>query len=185
MPAFIGREAELARLEAALADRATTPGLFLGGEVGLGKSRLIGQFADRAGASGATVAIGGCLEFGAAALPFAPFVEALGRLYEDLAARGAPAARAVPAELAAVIPQLGSPPRHAARVRLFEAVRSFLEDAPDPLILVIEDIHWIDHSSLALLSYLIRRLRHGRVLVAATFRNDEVGPGAPRCNRHR
>ena len=96
MSQFIGREAELSRLDAALADRATTPGLFLGGEVGVGKSRLIAHFADRAATSGATTATGGCLEFDAAALPFAPFVEALGRLYEGLDGNAGSAGRPVP-----------------------------------------------------------------------------------------
>ena len=175
MPLFIGREAELARLDDALAGRTSTPGLFLAGEAGLGKTRLVEEFGRRAEEAGATVAIGGCLELGADVLPLAPFVEALSRLYEGLGSSAGSVVGSAGAELSVVIPELGLPPPRPDRIRLFEAVRSVLERAPAPVILILEDIHWIDHTSLELLSYLVRRLRYGHVLVIATFRNEELG----------
>src|SRR5664280_2480453 len=79
-PAFRGREQEFARLQVALADRAARPCCLIGGEAGIGKTRLITEVARWAASEGATVVIGGCLELGADVLPFAPFVEALDRL---------------------------------------------------------------------------------------------------------
>ena len=58
----------------------------------------------------------------------------------------------------------------------------FSTAGPDPTLLVLEDLHWADRSSLELLSYLVRRLRHGRTLVVGTFRGEEIGaehPAAP------
>jgi DNA-binding CsgD family transcriptional regulator len=174
-PPLVGREEELVRLDAALAGRAERPGLFLGGEAGIGKTRLVTEFAQRARAAGATVVTGGCLELGADVLPLAPFVEALGRLYETLGGAADEAVGAGRPDMAAILPELGpSPAAEPDRVRLFEAVRGMLERSPDPLLFVLEDVHWADRSSLALLAYLVRRLRHGRTFVLATFRSDEV-----------
>jgi DNA-binding CsgD family transcriptional regulator/tetratricopeptide (TPR) repeat protein len=181
--AFVGREAELAALQAALAERAERPGVLLSGEAGLGKTRILREFAALARAQGATVVFGGCLECGAEGLPFAPFVEALGRLCEELGERAMALAGEGRADLAALVPELGPRPSGPPdRIRLFEAVRTLLDKGPDPTILVLEDLHWADHSSLELCAYLIRRLRHGRTLLVATVRREEVpadGPAAP------
>jgi len=171
---FVGRERELCLLDSALEGRAECPGLFVAGEAGIGKTRLLREFAGRAESTGVTVTWGGCLESGAEDLPFAPFVEALGRLYEKL---GEDDVFTDPdrADLAAFIPALGPRPAHKPeRIRLFDAVRGLFDRLPYPTLLVIEDIHWADRSSLELLSYLVRRMRHGRTLLAATFRSDEV-----------
>ena len=180
---FIGREAELDRLWVALEERAGSPGLFVAGEAGLGKTRLLHEFADRAVTRGAIVAWGGCLESGAEGLPFSPFVEALGWLHERLGAQSDLFMGPDRAELAAFIPELGlRPSREPERIRLYEAVRNLFDNLGDPAVLVIEDIHWADRSSLELISYLVRRLRHGRTLLVATFRSEEVGadhPAAP------
>jgi DNA-binding CsgD family transcriptional regulator len=181
--AFVGREAELAALQAALAERAERPGVLFSGEAGLGKTRILREFAALARAQGATVVFGGCLECGAEGLPFAPFVEALGRLCEELGEEAGVLAGAERGELAALVPELG--PRSSGspdRIRLFEAVRTLLDRSPDPTIIVLEDLHWADRSSLELLSYLVRRLRHGRTLLVATVRGEEVAadhPAAP------
>ncbi|MGD0408084.1 MAG: AAA family ATPase [Candidatus Limnocylindrales bacterium] len=181
--AFVGREAELAALQAALAERAERPGVLLSGEAGLGKTRILREFTALARAQGATVVFGGCLECGAEGLPFAPFVEALGRLCEELGERAMALAGEGRADLAALVPELGPRPSGPPdRIRLFEAVRTLLDKGPDPTILVLEDLHWADHSSLELCAYLIRRLRHGRTLLVATVRREEVpadGPAAP------
>ncbi len=177
---LVGREAEIGRLEDALAMRDVCPGLFVAGEAGIGKTRLVEEFASRATGNGVLVTWGGCLESGADRLPFAPFVEALGRLHEQVGDESALFGGADRDELRALIPDLG--PRAAIapdRIRLFEAVRGLFDRVPNPSLLVLEDIHWADRSSLELLSYLVRRLRHGRTLLVASFRSDEVVGGHP------
>jgi predicted ATPase len=90
-PVFVGRVEELAALDAAF-ERARTgrpSALLIGGEAGVGKSRLVSEFAGRAGAAGAArVLRGHCLELSAEGLPFAPFTGVLRELVRDLGANG-------------------------------------------------------------------------------------------------
>ncbi len=186
-PAFVGRRAELARLAGAL-DRAKggdAGAVLLGGEAGVGKTRLVGEFVRAAAAAGAQVLRGGCIELGEASLPYAPVVEALRGL-----ARRTPRARldallgSGRGQLARLLPELGpadpSPaggdPLDGAQLALFERLLSLLvrlgEDAP--LVLVLEDLHWSDRSSRDLLAFLVHSLADARVLVVATFRTDEL-----------
>ncbi len=78
---IVGRGRELARLEAAFDGIVAVPPvgrtIVIGGEAGIGKSRIVGALADSARARGATVLIGACLPTGSGAVPYAPFVEAL------------------------------------------------------------------------------------------------------------
>jgi len=176
---FVGREQELGSLRAALADRVAQPCCLVGGEAGIGKTRLIKEFVRQAAADGATVVSGGCLELGADVLPFAPFVEALDRLGELAASSGAAVSGFGPNPFAMPPPLLNTsnPGRISEgqeRGRLYEAVRGFLDRGPDPLVLVLEDLHWADRSTLELLDYLVRRLRLGRTFVLASFRSDEL-----------
>lgn len=173
--AFVGRVDELDRLHAALLERAERPAVFIGGEAGIGKTRLIREFGAHARAAGATVVVGGCQEVGADTLPFTPFVEAVGRLHEVLDDRADAVFGPGRAELAVLVPALGEAPAGGdGRVRLYEAIRVALDGADDPTIVILEDLHWADHSSLELLSYLVRRLRRGRTLIIGTFRTDEI-----------
>jgi DNA-binding CsgD family transcriptional regulator/tetratricopeptide (TPR) repeat protein len=170
---FVGRTGELARLAAALASRGECPALVVAGEAGIGKTRLVREFARSVEDGGGLAIIGGCLETGGELLPYAPFVEALDslrdRLGDDLFKGPAGS------ELATLVPALGSKPASGPEpLRLFEAVRWLLDRTPDPTLLVLEDIHWADRSSLVLLSYLVRRIRPGRVLLVATVRCDEL-----------
>ena len=178
-PVLVGRTAELRALEEAVAARAGCPLVLLGGEAGVGKTRLVREMAARATAGGAMVAVGSCVELGADLLPFAPFVESLGRLVEGLADGADQLLGPARAELAPLLPDLD--PRVGvdgdgawSRGRMFEAVRGLLDRVPGPFVLVLEDIHWADRSTLELLTYLARRLRHGRTLLVATYRTDEL-----------
>jgi DNA-binding CsgD family transcriptional regulator len=182
-PVFAGRENELAVLADAF-DTATgrTPGIVLiGAEAGVGKSRLIAEFTTRT-ADRALVLSGGCVELSAAAMPYAPFAAALRELVR---ARGAaqvaellPGPRA--GELAALLPEFGPPPSgtdpETARARLFELLLSLLEALADeqPVILVIEDVHWADRTTGDLLSFLARNLRDAAVLLLVTFRSEDL-----------
>ncbi len=188
-PVFVGRRAELDRLDDAFARVALgLPSLVLvAGEAGVGKSRLIAEFTGRVEATGATTIGGGCLDLGEGGLPYAPFVEAL----RVLARRLDPAARDTafgPSAdvLGTLVPDLrrggviaehDDPPDPAGRLaRLFDAVIDVLGrlSAERPLVLILEDIHWADGSTRDLVRFLVRNLRDERLLVVATYRSDDL-----------
>jgi DNA-binding CsgD family transcriptional regulator/tetratricopeptide (TPR) repeat protein len=178
-PILIGREAELRALEEAVLERAERPVALVGGEAGVGKTRLVRELRARQLADGATVAVGSCVELGADLLPYAPFVESIGRLVEDLGDRADELLGAERTDLATLLPGLAQPTDEPAgaggsRGRMYEAVRALLDRHPGLLVVVLEDIHWADRSTLELLDYLARRLRHGRTLLLATYRTDEL-----------
>ena len=87
---FVGRSAELGRLEAAFAQaRSGAPvTVCVGGEAGVGKTRLVSEFAARVRHSGGRVLLGGCIELGEGALPFGPVAEALRGLGRELGPDG-------------------------------------------------------------------------------------------------
>jgi predicted ATPase len=152
-PTFIGRVEELHALEAAK-ERAANgePAVVLvGGEAGVGKTRLLTQLAGSWVAEGTRVLAGGCVPVGDGALPYAPIVEALRPLPAEL---GADAVRELAGpswpELARVLPGLGEPPGEqpgqAAKTRLFELLLGLLTRLGEqaPVTLVVEDLHWAD-----------------------------------------
>jgi len=184
-PSFVGRVEELQALEAARKRAADgEPAVVLvGGEAGVGKTRLVTELSHRSVADGSRVLTGGCLPFGDSALPYAPIVEALRALVADL---GAGEVRGLigPSwpELARLQPALGAPdhpgqPDQAAQARLFELLLGLLGrlGTQAALLLVVEDLHWADRSTRDLLSFLARNLRRERTLVVVTYRNDEPG----------
>ncbi|MFI0167071.1 AAA family ATPase [Streptomyces sp. NPDC017095] len=181
-PVFVGRAAELAVLSDALgrAGAAEPQALLLGGEAGVGKTRLVEEFATAAAGRGAVVAVGGCVEIGADGLPFAPFSAALRALRDALPAEFAAAAAGQEEELARLLPDLGEAPagRHDEQgmARLFELTARLLERvaAAHTVVLVLEDLHWADASTRHLLAYLFRTLRAGRLLVLASYRSDDI-----------
>lgn len=178
-PVFVGRSDELAALDSALArTRSDSPStVLLGGEAGVGKSRLIREFAGRT--DDACVVAGACLELGVEGLPFAPFTGALRQLVReyglDQLAAMLPGG---PGELGRLLPEFGPPPPEAqyARARLFEQVLMLLERAAErsPLVFVIEDAHWSDQSTRDLLVFLVRNLVAARVALVVTYRSDEL-----------
>ncbi len=181
-PVFVGRAPELAVLGTALADAGAgrPQALLLGGEAGVGKSRLVEEFLAAAEASGAVVAVGGCVEAGADGLPFAPVATALRALHRRLGAELARAAAGQEGELARLLPELGERTREwhdeDGRARLFELTARLLERlaADRTLVVVIEDLHWADSSTRELLGYLFRSLTTARLVVLATYRSDDI-----------
>ena len=125
---------------------------------------------------------GGCVELSAAGLPYAPFTAALRQLARDRGTAGVAALLGGrdTGELAALLPEFGAPPAGAdpdmARARLFELLLAVLEALADrqPLVLIVEDVHWADHPTRDLLSFLVRNLRHAAVLLVVTFRSAEL-----------
>ncbi|MFD8573086.1 AAA family ATPase [Streptomyces sp. NPDC059639] len=188
-PVFVGRADELGILHTALGRAAAgePQALLLGGEAGVGKTRLVEEFAASACARGAVVVTGGCVEIGADGLPFAPFSTALRALRRTLPEELDRAAAGREEELARVLPELGDGlPRQrdgrdgrgdeSATALLFELTARLLEQvaAERTVVVVLEDLHWADASTRHLLSYLFRTLRSGRLAVVATYRADDV-----------
>ena len=185
---LIGRGAELARLEAALDAAVAGHGatVILGGEAGIGKSRLAGRLAKTARERDATVLSGACLPAGSGAIPYAPFVEALRGLTRSveparLAALLGPARNEVARLLPEVAPRSDDAPTRlefdrAGQTRLFEAVLGVIERQArhGPVVLLVEDIQWADDGTRGLLGFLSRNLRDAPVLLLVTFRTGEA-----------
>ncbi|MGW1540931.1 helix-turn-helix transcriptional regulator [Streptomyces sp. NPDC002309] len=181
-PVFVGRAEELGTLNDALARAAAgePQAVLLGGEAGVGKTRLVEEFAAAAVGKGAVVALGGCVEIGADGLPFAPFSSALRALRRELPEELTAAAAGQEEELARMLPELGEAgaSRHEEEgmARLFELTARLLERvaARRPVVVALEDLHWADASTRHLLAYLFRTLRTGRLVVLATYRSDDI-----------
>jgi DNA-binding CsgD family transcriptional regulator len=174
----VGREAPLRALGEALAAAAGgTPCLVLvSGEAGIGKTRLVGEI--EAAATGFVVLHGECLELGGGELAYAPVIAALRNLPAEWTRDWLDE---LPAEargtLAAVLPR--EAPGAGGPGRLHELLLDLLgrlagEHAP--VLLVLEDVHWADPSTLALLAFLARNLREQRVMVVVTYRVDDALP---------
>jgi DNA-binding NarL/FixJ family response regulator/tetratricopeptide (TPR) repeat protein len=184
---FVGRAPELATLADGLAHAAAGgPALALiGGEAGVGKTRLVGEFAERASAGGALVVSGGCVDLPEGTVPYAPALEGLRALVRAegperiVALAGTDIGRLLPVELHAA-PATG-PVDAGAQGRTFAAFARLLEALGDaaPVVLVFEDLHWADSGTCDLLAYLGRRLRDARVLLVVTFRAGEPRPHHP------
>jgi DNA-binding CsgD family transcriptional regulator/tetratricopeptide (TPR) repeat protein len=184
---FVGRAKELAWLRELLARAVDGEPLLalIGGEAGVGKTRLVEQLAEAAEEQGVRVLDGGCVPLGEEGLPFAPVTEALRGLAGDLEA-GELAAVTGPArhELGRLLPELavsgeaavGASVAGASQGWLFELLLGVFQRlaAIAPLLWVLEDLHWADRSTRDLLAVLAAALRSGRVLMVGTFRSDEL-----------
>jgi DNA-binding SARP family transcriptional activator/tetratricopeptide (TPR) repeat protein len=187
-PAFVGRDAELAWLCGHWMHLrgGTRTAVIVGGEPGIGKTRLASELARAVHREGALVLYGRCDE--GLAVPYQPFVEAL-RPY----ARAAGLDR-LRAELGDLAPQLGrllpeltglgEPNRadpESERFALFEAIAELLETMARErhVLLVLDDLHWATKPTLLLLRHLIRSERRLAALVLCTYRDTEAAPGQP------
>ena len=189
---FVGREAELVRLEEAR-QKAASDGpclVLLAGEPGIGKTRLALEVARAAQADGATVLVGHCDED--LAVPYQPFAEAIGRAARRLAPEDLRAALGSHgAELVRLVPDLteivaGIPPPLASdpeteRYRMFDAVGRFLAALARtaPVVLVLDDLHWATAPTLLLLRHLAARTEPMPLLVLGTYRDTEVDEHHP------
>ena len=187
---FLGRESELARLTERLgaAGRGEGGTVFIGGEPGIGKTRLLAEFAERASASGWLVLDGRA--YGSEGMPaYLPFVEALSEHVpactdEDLRAllEDAPALATLIPDIRRRLPDMPMRDRlgsEAERFRLFEGVSNFfLQAARSPgtrgLLLCLDDLQWADRTALLLLLHLARKLKQARVLVAGVYRTGDA-----------
>jgi len=189
---FVGRDAELERLqqlwkEAAAGERGVA---LLAGEPGVGKTRLAAQLALGVHQAGGVVLGGRCDED--LGVPYQPFVEALrhytdytppAALKERLGRYGGELARLVP-ELTDVVsdlpPPLTSDPE-TERYRLFDAVAGWLGAVAteEPVLFVIDDLHWAAKPTLLLLRHVVRSGDARRVLALATYRDTDIAAGHP------
>ena len=181
---FVGRIGELAELELALREAAAECPVvvLLGGESGVGKTRLVREFERRSEEGEALVLRGEAVEEADGELPYAPLIGALRPLvrarHPALAALG----RGSRAQLAALLPGLdedaaasdGTDP--SAQVRLFEGLLELLAllSEESPVVLVLEDLHWADRSTRTFVDFLARSLRGERVVLVLTYRTDEL-----------
>jgi DNA-binding NarL/FixJ family response regulator len=160
----------------------------VGGEAGIGKSRLVDEFSRRV-ESETLVLSGACAPFGSSPPPFTPVVEALRASVRSADEERRTRLSAKAPALTRLLPEL-DPEGSAARRRetsetgqglIFGQLLAVLEDLATerPLVLVLEDLHWADRSTLDLLVLRTQTARAAQSLVVATYRSDELDPGHP------
>jgi class 3 adenylate cyclase len=190
---LVGREPERLEMSRWLDAAGSGRGVLgiLRGEPGVGKTRLMQEAAAEARARGFLVLTGRCYEMEGAP-PYNAFVEIIeaaahalddGTLAAVLGADGPQAAKLVP-RLRERAPGLPSPPQRPAAVErrfLLESLQAIIERlaARQPLLLLFEDLHWIDASTLVLFQHVARRIGPLRVAVLATYRDTEAFPDRP------
>ena len=177
MAALVGRDTEMARLRGLLDDAAAGRAVtaLVGGDAGVGKSRLVAEVMTVAGRSGFTVLCGQCAEIGDS-VPYLPFADA----FRTAPSHIEQAVKARPV-LARLLPDGGEPaegtdPSGMARQQMFGAVLGALAEfaATSPVLLVLEDLHWADATTRHLVTFLARMLRRERVAIVGTYRTDDL-----------
>jgi DNA-binding CsgD family transcriptional regulator/tetratricopeptide (TPR) repeat protein len=191
---FIGRVGELAELQ--LAVREASGGraalVLLGGDSGVGKTRLVGELESRCFDDAPVLVLRGeGVQQADAEMPYAPLLGALRPLVRsrDPALDAlSPGSRA---ELATILPALATNPTGLAtpaaprddrtadrggQLRLFEAVLELVDQlcASTTVLLILEDLHWADRSTRAFAAFLARNMRYERLCVVLTYRTDEL-----------
>ena len=176
--------------------------LFITGEAGIGKTRLVTEFGQAVHASGSVFASGTSYQQEVTP-PYAPWVDVLRSVIKEIPREvlakipgiwAAEISRLVP-ELAAQAKELGikgwilgretssfiTPTTDQERVRLFQAVTDFLKTASQqrPLVIFLDDLLWADAASLQLFHYLSRRISRHRIMLIATYRDVELEESHP------
>jgi DNA-binding CsgD family transcriptional regulator/tetratricopeptide (TPR) repeat protein len=193
---LVGRGEALATLRAAVVARPADPRpvVLVAGDAGIGKTRVLAAFSESLAGDPPTpdraiplVLSGGCPELTGGQLPFAPVIEILDQLGRDgigesdrvAALRGDLTGAAPAAPPSPVLSATGlAPPDRAAR---FGGVHDLLVSlsAVRPVVLILDDLHWADQSTLDLVTYLAGRLRDRPVLLVLAFRSDELSRRHP------
>lgn len=190
---FVAREEECSELGSFLDGLEQGRGavVVIGGEPGVGKTRLTEEVADRARRRDHRVLVGRCYESDTAP-PYIPFVEIIESAMREVSADTLRAALGDAAgEVAKIVPQirmmfddvpppLELPPEQERRF-LFNSLWEFIERAAvtRPLVLVLDDVHWADESTLLAAEHIAQRLREVPVLVLATYRDTELDVARP------
>ncbi len=191
--AFVGREAEFRQLKTAFDNALSGVGsmAMVVGEPGIGKTAFCEHLAAYVSLRGGLTLVGHCYEEGSLSLPYLAFIEAMRSyvldhpsesLRDELGAGASDVARIV-SEIRArvqVEPRPSGDPEDD-RWRLLQAVTTFLRNASiaQPILLVIEDLHWADRGTLDLLTHLARNMSGARLMVIGTYRDVEVDRAHP------
>ncbi len=190
---YVGRSEERALLRQTVSRAVAGSGgvALIAGEAGLGKTRLVEEIAAEAKASGMFVVRGQCYDM-EGALPYIPFVEAIeygltvttqDAFRSAMGDAGPEIARFVP-KVRVAYPDLPPPlalPSDQARHYMFESVCDFFGRAAaiQPMLIVLEDLHWADESTTQLLESVARRVGRAPLLVIGTYRDVDLHPGHP------
>ena len=200
---LVGRAAELASLGAVLESVGQSSGtsvVLIGGEAGIGKTRIITEVCTRAKGLDYLTAVGACLPVEGRVLAYASPVGLLRDLERQLEGRSEaealhPAMQAL--GLSSVPPTVARSGWHARRVvadsphsacarrmaktLTYEVVLRALADvsASAPLVVVFEDLHWADTFTLGLVDYVSRNIRDSPILLIGSYRSDELGKQHP------
>jgi class 3 adenylate cyclase len=190
---FVGREAELRQLQAAFDGALSGNGalVMVVGEPGIGKTSVCEQLATYAAMRGGRTLRGHCYEEGSHSLPYLPFVEAMrtyvldrdpDALRSELGSNAPYVARIVSEvrdRLEVEQPTGGDPDDD--RWRLLQGVTTFLRNAANvqPLVIVLEDLHWADKGTLDVLTHIARSLEGARLCIVGTYRDVEVDRSHP------
>ncbi len=197
---FVGRQRELAHLSECLERAASGEGQVVGivGEAGVGKSRLIYEFAAPLRSDGYTLLRGGCYHYGDA-IPYLPILEVVKDFFDlgesddeqtirEKLAQGLARYQALEDEMLPPLQEVlslkvedqayMSLEPQLRRQRVFEAIRILLisESQAKPLIVVIEDLHWIDRTSEEFLTALIDSIANSRMLIILLYRPEYTSP---------
>jgi DNA-binding CsgD family transcriptional regulator/tetratricopeptide (TPR) repeat protein len=191
---FVGRAGELAELQRAFDEAASgRPGLvLLGGDSGVGKTRLVSEFEQRLtlrseeaapGSPGVIFLRGQSLEQSDGDLPYAPLLGALRPVVRGRHEALGELSAGDRSQLATILPGLEEDGRErdqrpdpSGQLRLFEAILELLEILAEcePLVLALEDVHWADRSTRAFIAFAARSVRQTRVLLLLSYRADEL-----------
>ncbi len=190
---FVGRQHEMGELVFAL-DRAIAGRgrlVMLAGEPGIGKTRTAQELAAIAEQRGAQVWWGHCYE-GEGAPPYWPWVQPIrsyvlqkdaDQLRSEMGGGAADIAEILP-EIRQKLPDLARPSTlepESARFRLFDSIATFFKNASrsQPIVLVLDDLHWSDTSSLLLLEFVAHQMADSSLLLIGTYRDVEVSRRHP------
>ncbi len=195
---FVGREAERAELLRLLDQAAKGHGALamIGGEPGVGKTRIAEELMAEARQRGMTALIGHCYEMEGAPpyIPYVEILEAAARMFppetlRDALGNSAPEVAKLMPELRRIFPDIPAPPElppEQERRYLFNGMREFLARAGQPqagqpqgIVFVLDDLHWADDSALLLLQHIAQQLHEMPVLILGTYRDVELDVARP------
>jgi DNA-binding SARP family transcriptional activator len=189
---FVGRDREWALVSSLLQEAMAGRGrvVLVAGEPGIGKTRLLEELAGLATARGARVLAGRCYEL-EQNMAYAPVIDALRTL---LAGTPALLSSCPPAQVAAVaellpdlrrlrpeLPPYQPLPPDEERTRLLAALAHVIQHCTwqEPLVLLLDDLHWADPSTLQFVHYLGRQIHDQPLLLVGAYRSTQVSPGYP------
>ena len=182
---LVGRDQELVtltRLAGVLVPPASGM-VLVSGDAGIGKSRLLAALTERAVAAGWRVALGHCVDLGGSPMPYLPFTEVTARLQatrpevmDRLSTRWPAVRRLLPGQASGSESAARPTSEPLDRSAFFDSLHAVLEELgrANPLLLVLEDLHWADQSTCDLLSYLFTRRFAGPVSIVASYRSDDL-----------